>query len=102
MPVLDKINKAETQADELRVKAKMEVAEMLEQNNQDNMIKVQQMMDDAKNEIKHLNEETQNHLKQLELEAKEDCDKQNQADSILAKTHLDETVEFILRKVTDS
>ena len=102
MPVLDKIKKAETQADELRVKAKMEVAEMLEQNNQDNMIKVQQMMDDAKNEIKHLNEETQNHLKQLELEAKEDCDKQNQADSILAKTHLDETVEFILRKVTDS
>ena len=102
MPVLDKINQAENQADELRAKAKLEVAEMLEQNNKDNIKKMQSMIDEAKNEIKNLNKQTQNHLRELEVNTKEDCEKQNQADSILAKTHLDETVDFILRKVTDS
>lgn len=102
MPVLDKIMKAEAQAESLREEAKNEVARMLDENNKDNTIKVQSMLEDAKNEIKRLNDETVNHLKQLEVEAKEECEKLNKEDSVLAKTHLDETVDFILRKVTDS
>lgn len=102
MPVLDKIMKAEAQAESIREEAKNEVARMLDENNKDNTIKVQSMLEEAKNEIKRLNDETTNHLKQLEADAKDECVRLNEADSVLAKTHLDETVDFILRKVTDS
>lgn len=102
MPVLDKINKAEAKSEELRQNAKAEVSKMLEENSIKNNQMVDQMINDAKAEIKKMNEETQNHLRTLEAQAEEDCRTQNNADAVLAKTHLDETVDFILRKVTDS
>lgn len=102
MPILDKIKEAETLAEETRVKAKKEVSLMLEEVERKNNETSSKMLSDAKDDVKHLNEENAKYLDELTEKSIAETKKVNEANEKLAQVHLNETVDFILKKVIDS
>lgn len=102
MPILDKIKEAETLAEEIRVKAKKEVSLMLEEVERKNNETSSKMLSDAKDDVKHLNEENAKYLDELTEKSIAETKKVNEANEKLAQVHLNETVDFILKKVIDS
>ncbi len=102
MPVLDKIKEAEKLAEDLKEEARKQVSEKLVEVNNKNFETTKQMFDDARLEIKKLNEENNNYLIELTNKSIAECQEINLANENLAKVHLNETVEFILKKVIDS
>ena len=48
MTILEKINETEQKAETIKLEAKQEVSEMLEKVNKDNLLKTEEMMNDAK------------------------------------------------------
>ena len=102
MPILDKIKEAETLAEEIRVKAKKEVSLMLEEVERKNNETSSKMLSDAKDNVKHLNEENAKYLDELTEKSIAETKKVNEANEKLAQVHLNETVDFILKKVIDS
>ena len=102
MPVLDKIKEAEISAENLRVEAKNKVQVLLDDTNRLNNETTQKMIEDAKVEISKMNVENEAYLAKLEQEKFNECEELIKASEELAKTHLNETVDFILRKVIAS
>ena len=102
MPILDKIKEAEQIAEEIRVKAKKEVSLMLEEAAKSNSETSKNMLDAAKEKIKELNEANDKYLVELTNKSVADINAINDANEKLAQVHLNETVEFILKKVIDS
>lgn len=102
MHVLEKIKEAEIVAENLRVEAKNKVQQLIDETNNTNSETTQKMIDEAKLEISKLNEQNEAYLAKLEKESLEECDHIIKASEELAKAHLNETVEFILKKVIAS
>lgn len=102
MPILDKIKEAEVLAEEIRVNAKKEVSLMLEEAVKENSEATKKMLEEAKDEVKKLNEENSSYLKELSNQSNAEIEATNAANQKLAQVHLNETVEFILKKVIDS
>jgi vacuolar-type H+-ATPase subunit H len=102
MPILDKIKEAEVLAEEIRVNAKKEVSLMLEEAAKENSEATKKMLEEAKDEVKKLNEVNSSYLKELSNQSNAEIEATNAANEKLAKVHLNETVEFILKKVIDS
>lgn len=102
MPILDKIKEAESIAEEIRAKAKQDVSIILEEVVKNNTVTTEKMIEDAKNEIKKLNEENSKMLLEMEVNSKLNIEFNANISKQLANTHLDEIVDFILKKVIDS
>lgn len=102
MPILDKIKEAERIAEESRVEARKEVSELISETNIKNAEISANMIDEAKIDIKKLNEENDKYISELTTNSIDECKKINDNNERLAKINLDETVEFILKKVIDS
>lgn len=102
MPVLDKVKEAENQAETCKVKAKEEVDQMLEAVAKENSEIVQSKMEQAKKQIENLNQDAKMQMLALEKKNADECQSINQQDEKIAQSHLDETIDFILKKVIDS
>lgn len=102
MTILEKINETEQKAETIKLEAKQEVSEMLEKVNKDNLLKTEEMMNDAKKQVQKMYEENDIIIKELVDASVKESDKININNQNLAKIHLNETVDFIMKKVIDS
>ncbi len=102
MTILEKINETEQKAETIKLEAKQEVSEMLEKVNKDNLLKTEEMMNDAKKQVQKMYEENDIIIKELVDASVKESDKININNQSLAKIHLNETVDFIMKKVIDS
>ena len=75
---------------------------MLEEAAKENSEATKKMLEEAKDEVKKLNEENSSYLKELSNQSNAEIEATNAANEKLAQVHLNETVEFILKKVIDS
>lgn len=102
MPIIDKINEAEKQAQEIKENARNEVALMLDEVNKNNNNKVKEMTLKNNLEVEKLYNETKTKVLELTKEYEEQVKLVNNSTNKLAESHLDETVDFIIKKVIDS
>lgn len=102
MTILEKINETEQKAETIKLEAKQEVSEMLEKVNKDNLLKTEEMMNEAKRQVQKMYEENDNIIKELVAASVKESDEINTSNQNLAKIHLNETVDFIMKKVIDS
>ena len=102
MTILEKINETEQKAETIKLEAKQEVSEMLEKVNKDNLLKTEEMMNDAKKQVQKMYEENDIIIKELVDASVKESDEINTNNQNLAKIHLNETVDFIMKKVIDS
>ena len=102
MTILEKINETEQKAETIKLEAKQEVSEMLEKVNKDNLLKTEEMMNDEKKQVQKMYEENDIIIKELVDASVKESDKININNQNLAKIHLNETVDFIMKKVIDS
>ena len=102
MTILEKINETEQKAETIKLEAKQEVSEMLEKVNKDNLLKTEEMMNEAKRQVQKMYEENDIIIKELVDASVKESDKININNQNLAKIHLNETVDFIMKKVIDS
>ena len=102
MTILEKINETEQKAETIKLEAKQEVSEMLEKVNKDNLLKTEEMMNDAKKQVQKMYEENDSIIKELVATSVKESDEINTNNQNLAKIHLNETVDFIMKKVIDS
>ena len=102
MTILEKINETEQKAETIKLEAKQEVSEMLEKVNKDNLLKTEEMMNDAKKQVQKMYEENDIIIRELVDASVKESDKININNQNLAKIHLNETVDFIMKKVIDS
>lgn len=102
MTILEKINETEQKAETIKLEAKQEVSEMLEKVNKDNLLKTEEMMNEAKRQVQKMYEENDNIIKELVAASVKESDEINTNNQNLAKIHLNETVDFIMKKVIDS
>lgn len=102
MTILEKINEAEQKAETIKLEAKQEVSEMLEKVNKENLLKTEEMMNEAKRQVQKMYEENDSIIKELVATSVKESDEINTNNQNLAKIHLNETVDFIMKKVIDS
>ena len=102
MTILEKINETEQKAETIKLEAKQEVSEMLEKVNKDNLLKTEEMMNEAKRQVQKMYEENDSIIKELVATSVKESDEINTNNQKLAKIHLNETVDFIMKKVIDS
>ncbi len=102
MTILEKINETEQKAETIKLEAKQEVSEMLEKVNKDNLLKTEEMMNEAKRQVQKMYEENDSIIKELVATSVKESDEINTNNQNLAKIHLNETVDFIMKKVIDS
>ncbi len=102
MPIIDKINEAEKQAQEIKENARNEVALMLDEVNKNNNNKVKEMTLNNNLEVEKLYNETKTKVLELTKEYEEQVKLVNNSTNKLAESHLDETIDFIIKKVIDS
>lgn len=102
MTILEKINETEQKAETIKLEAKQEVSEMLEKVNKDNLLKTEEMMNEAKRQVQKMYEENDIIIKELVDASVKESDKININNQNLAKIHLNETIDFIMKKVIDS
>lgn len=102
MTILEKINETEQKAETIKLEAKQEVSEMLEKVNRDNLLKTEEMMNEAKRQVQKMYEENDSIIKELVATSVKESDEINTNNQNLAKIHLNETVDFIMKKVIDS
>ena len=102
MTILEKINEAETKAEAIKQKARQEVSEMLDELNHTNNQKVKQMMDDAKSQVARMYDDNEKIIKNLTEISNQECNQINTYNQQLAALHLNETIDFIMKKVIDS
>lgn len=102
MTILEKINETEQKAETIKLEAKQEVSEMLEKVNKENLLKTEEMMNEAKRQVQKMYEENDSIIKELVATSVKESDEINTNNQNLAKIHLNETVDFIMKKVIDS
>lgn len=102
MTILEKINETEQKAETIKLEAKQEVSEMLEKVNKDNLLKTEEMMNEAKRQVQKMYEENDSIIKELVATSVKESDEINTNNQNLAKIHLNETIDFIMKKVIDS
>lgn len=102
MTIIEKINEAEQKADAIKQKAKQEVSDMLEELNHTNNQKVNAMMNDAKSQVQKMYDDNDRILQNLTDISNQECNQINTYNQQLATLHLNETIDFIMKKVIDS
>lgn len=102
MTILEKINETEQKAETIKLEAKQEVSEMLEKVNKENLLKTEEMMNEAKRQVQKMYEENDSIIEELVATSVKESDEINTNNQNLAKIHLNETIDFIMKKVIDS
>lgn len=102
MNIINKIKETEAKAERIKEAATLEVSKMIEETNSSNKQKVFEMLENAKLQIKEENNLTILKIEKIKQSKEDECQEINNINRKIANTHLDETVDFIIRKVIDS
>lgn len=102
MSIVEKIKETELEAEQIKTKATEEVKAMLDETVSMCILKSSKSLEEAKEKIALLNKETLEKINQIEKKKLEDAEKFNQEEAKLAKTHEEEAIDFIYKKVIES
>lgn len=102
MSIIEKIKVTEEKADKIKEEASLEVSKMLDEVNLKNKELVKNMYDAAKKSIELEYKNTLSQIEKIKELKLDECQKINDSNRKIAKAHLNETVDFILKKVIDS
>lgn len=101
MSIIEKIKETEDKADKIREDATLEVSKMLEKTEIENKEKILQLYENAKQKIK---DEKNECLKRIDKLKEEKDTKLKEIENNLTniyKQHLDETIDYIMKKVME-
>jgi len=99
MPILDSIQAAEKKAEHLRSEAADKVKKLLEDTKIQSEETAKQMIHDAYQEEKRVDQETLNQIALKEKEIKSVYEKQDQDLVLQANKNMDLAIDFIIKKV---
>lgn len=102
MSLVERIKETEQKAEEIKICAEKEVEEMIAKANQENEELVNQMLAQTNDQIRKQNQETLEIIKNLEKKSQIRCEEICNQSVTSANNHLEETVEFIIKKVIAS
>ncbi len=102
MSLIERIKETESQAETIKADAQKEVEAMLIKVKQENERTIQEMYNELDIEIQTLKQETLEKIAMLESNRQEECQLLCSKYETLSKNHLDETVDFIIKKVITS
>lgn len=102
MSIIEKIKMTEEKSDKIKEDASLEVSKMLDEVNLKNKELVKNMYEDAKKNIELEYNKTLSQIEKIKESKLDECQRINDSNRKIAKAHLNETVDFILKKVIDS
>lgn len=101
MSIIEKIKEAEDKADKIREDAALEVSKMLEETEKENKEKILQLYENAKQKIKDEKNECYKKIDKLKEEKDTKLKEIENNLTNIYKQHLDETIDYIMKKVME-